>query len=69
MDSDTDPDWLSNWSTFVQVLCTQFGPIDPTANAENNLNNLRMHDNRCIVKYNVNFNHLAIQTGWDDSIL
>ena len=57
MDSDRDPKWLTDWSTFVQVLHTQFGPIDPTADAEDNLDNLKMHDNHCIVKYNVNFNH------------
>ena len=60
MDSDKDPEWLTDWSTFIQVLCTQFGPIDPTADAEDNLNNLGMCDNHCIVKYNVDFNCLAI---------
>ena len=69
MDSDKDPEWLTDWSAFVQVPYTQFGPIDPTANAEDNLKNLRMHDNHHIVKYNVDFNCLAIQTSWDDSIL
>ena len=69
MDSDTDPDWLSDWSAFVQVLRTQFGPIDPTADAEDGLDNLKMRDNHRIVKYNVDFNRLAIRTGWDDSVL
>ena len=69
MDSDTDPDWLSDWSAFVQVLHTQFHPIDPTADADDNLNNLGMCDNHHIVKYNADFNCLAIQTGWDDSVL
>ena len=69
IDSHKDPEWLTDWSAFVQVLCTQFGPIDPTANAEDNLDNLRMCENHCIVKYNVDFNHLAIQTSWDDSVL
>ena len=69
VDSDTDPDWLSDWSTFVQVLHTQFGSIDPTADAEDGLDSLKMHDNHYIVKYNVDFNHPAICTGWDDSVL
>ena len=69
MDSDKDLEWLTDWSVFIQVLHTQFGSIDPTANAEDNLDNLRMCDNHHIVKYNVNFNHLAIQTSWDDSVL
>ena len=62
MDSNKDPEWPTDLSASVQVLHTQSGPI-------NNLNNLRMHDNHCIVKYNVNFNCSAIQTGWDDSVL
>ena len=69
MNSDTGPNWLSNWSAFVQVLHTQFGPIDPTADAKDGLDNLKMHDNHHIVKYNVDFNHLAICTGWDNSVL
>ena len=69
MDSDKDPKWLTDWSTFIQVLHTQFGPIDPTADAKDNLDNPRMCDNHHIVKYNVDFNCLAIQTGWDNSIL
>ena len=60
MDSDTDPNWLSDWSAFIQVLHTQFSPIDPTADAKVGLDNLKMCDNHCIIKYNVNFNHLAI---------
>ena len=43
MDSDKDPKWLTDWSAFIQVLHTQFGPIDPTADAEDNLDNIRMH--------------------------
>ena len=67
--SDSDPDWLEDWSAFTQVLRTQFGPIDPTADAEDGLDNLKMRDNQRIIKYNVDFNRFAIQTGWDDSVL
>jgi hypothetical protein len=28
------PEWMDNWSALVHLLCTQFGPIDPTADAE-----------------------------------
>ena len=38
-------DWMDNWSTLVHILCTQFGPIDPTADAADNIDNLKMHDN------------------------
>ena len=27
MDSDKDLEWLTDWSTFIQVLHTQFGPL------------------------------------------
>ena len=63
------PDWLDDWPNFVQTLCTQFGPIDPTTNAEDGINNLKMHNNQHIVKYNIEFNHLTIYTGWDEGVL
>ena len=54
---------LDDWSVFVHILCTQSGPIDLTADAENSIDNLKMWDNQCILKYNIDFNRLAIQTG------
>ena len=59
LDSDDFPDWMDNWSAFVRTLCTQFRPIDPTADAEDRIDNLKMQDNQHILKYNVEFNHLA----------
>ena len=59
--------WEDNWQEFI--LRTQFGPIDPTADAEDNIDNLKMKDNQHILKYNVEFNRLAVQTGWNDSVL
>ena len=69
LDSDETPSWIDNWSAFIWTLRTQFNPIDPTADTEDGIDNLKMQENQCIVKYNVEFTHLAIQTGWDDSIL
>jgi hypothetical protein len=69
LDSDEVPGWMDNWSAFIRLLRTQFGPIDPTADAEDGIDNLKMQDNQHIVKYNVEFNRLAIRTGWDDSVL
>ena len=60
---------LDNWSTFVCILHTQFNPIDPTADAEDSIDNLKMWDNQCILKYNSKFDRLAIQTGWSDNVL
>ena len=69
LDSDETPDWIDNWSTFVRTLCTQFGSIDPMANAEDSIDNLKMQENQHIVKYNVEFTRLAIHTRWDESVL
>ena len=69
LDSDETPAWIDNWSAFIRTLRTQFGPIDPTADAEDGIDNLKMQENQRIVKYNVEFTRLAIQTGWDDSVL
>ena len=69
VDTDDAPVWLFDWVDFVRTLRTQFGPIDPTADAEDGIDNLKMQDNQHIVKYNVEFNRLAIRTGWGDSVL
>jgi hypothetical protein len=62
-------DGPDNWSAFIRNLRVQFGPVDPTADAEDGIDNLKMHDNQHIVKYNVEFNRLAIRTGWDEGVL
>ena len=61
--------WENDWTDFIHVLHNQFRPIDPTADAEDNIINLRMKDNQHILKYNIEFTHLATQTSWDNSIL
>lgn len=69
LDADEPPAWIDDWSAFVRTLRSQFGPIDPTADAEDGIDNLKMQDNQHILKYNVEFNRLAIRTGWDDGVL
>ena len=69
LDDDEYPVWMDNWSAFVRTLRTQFGPIDPTADAEDAINNLKMQDNQKIVKYNIEFNKFAVRTHWDDQVL
>ena len=54
--SGLNPAWLDNYSDFVSELRKNFGPHDPKGEGEGDLENLRMHDNQCIVKYLVNFN-------------
>ena len=60
---------LDNWSTFVCILHTQFSPIDPTADAKDSIDNVKMQDDQHILKYNINFNRLAIQTSWSNNVL
>jgi len=69
IDSSDFPIWMDDWSAFVRTLRTQFGPIDPIADAEDGIDNLKMQDNQKIVKYNVEFNRLSIRTGWDENVL
>ena len=61
--------WEDDWEEFTKLLCSQFGPLDPTADAADCIDNLKMKDNQCILKYNIEFTHLATLTGWDDSVL
>src|SRR5277367_1600221 len=69
LDPPEDCDWLEDWSAFVRTLRKDFGPIDPAADAEDSLDNLKMWENQRILKYNVEFNHLSILTGWKGPIL
>ena len=67
IDSDNYPAWM--WSAFITTLRTQFGPINPARDAENSIDHLKMQDNQPIVKYNIEFNRLAIHISWDENIL
>ena len=61
--------WLEDYSDFVGKLKNNFGPHDPKGKAKANLENLKMHNNQCIVKYLVDFNHLAAHVQWGDTAL
>ena len=61
--------WEHDWEEFVKLLHSQFGPLDPTADATDSIDNLRMKDNQHILKYNIEFTCLTTQTGWDDTVL
>jgi hypothetical protein len=69
LETGATPDWMDNWDAFVRNLRILFGPVDPTADAADSIDNLKMQDNQHIVKYNVDFSRLAIRTGWEDSVL
>ena len=67
--SDDPPDWISNYSEFTSKLKRNFRPHDPKGDAENELEALWMKDNQRMVKYLVDFNHLAAWVTWGDSAL
>ena len=63
------PPWLDDYSDFVRELKNNFRPHDPKGEAEANLENLKMCDNQRIMKYLVNFNHLAARVQWGNTAL
>ncbi|KAG6327697.1 hypothetical protein ID866_11392 [Astraeus odoratus] len=64
------PLWMDNWTEFAIELQSTFGPHNPVADAENQLDHLQMKDNQCINKYMVEFNQLVSQVrGYGDGTL
>ena len=55
-DPDARPLWMTSWREFVIELQTTFGPHDPVANAEHQLDHLCMKDTHCVNHYVVDFN-------------
>jgi Domain of unknown function (DUF4939) len=69
MDLDENPVWSTNYSEFTSELRTNFGPFNPKADAENELDRLRMKDNQKIVKYIVSFQQLSPRVQWGQAAL
>ena len=67
--SDDPLDWISNYSEFTSKLKCNFRPHNPKGDMENELKALWMKDNQWMVKYLVDFNHLAARVTWCDSTL
>ena len=55
-DPDACPLWMTSWREFVIELQTTFGPHNPVANAEHQLDHLHMKDTHRVNCYVVNFN-------------
>ena len=58
---DLRPLWMDHWDYFLYELQTNFGPHDPVADAEAQLERLQMRDGQRITKYIVEWNRLASQ--------
>jgi len=62
--------WMTDWEEFVIELQTTFGPHDPVADAEHQLDHLCMKENHCANRYVVDFNCIASQIrGYGDGAL
>ena len=61
--------WLDDYSDFVRELKNNFRPHDPKGKAKADLENIKMRNNQHIMKYLVNFNHLAAHVQWGDAAL
>ena len=69
-DPANHPHWMDNWITFVAELQSTFGPHNPVADAEHQLDHLQMKDGHCIMQYIMDFNWLALQVrGYGDGAL
>jgi len=55
------PRWMDSWVHFVAELQSTFGPHDPVADAEHQLEHLWMKDSYRVTRYIVDFNRLASQ--------
>ncbi|KIM65629.1 hypothetical protein SCLCIDRAFT_22529 [Scleroderma citrinum Foug A] len=45
------PHWIDIWITFVAELQSTFGPHNPVADAEHQLDHLQMKDGHCVMQY------------------
>ncbi|KAF7776762.1 hypothetical protein Agabi119p4_5155 [Agaricus bisporus var. burnettii] len=61
--------WYNDWDLFVEELTSNFGAVDPLAEAAEEIEHLCMATTEHINKYNVSFAHLAGRLHWPDSVL
>jgi len=55
------PRWMDSWVHFIAELQSMFGPHNPIADAEHQLEHLQMKDAHRVTRYIVDFNCLASQ--------
>ncbi|KAF7770963.1 hypothetical protein Agabi119p4_6937 [Agaricus bisporus var. burnettii] len=61
--------WYNDWDLFVEELTSNFGAVDPLAEAAEEIEHLRMATTEHVNKYNVSFARLAGRLHWPDSVL
>ncbi|KAG6883724.1 hypothetical protein C0993_004304 [Termitomyces sp. T159_Od127] len=60
---------LSNWQVFAQEFSSKFGVFDTIVEAEENLFNLQMHNNKRFTTFIVHFKKEAYKIRWNYNIL
>ena len=63
------PDWLHDWTRFVEELHDMFGDPNAEATAEADLDGLRMQTNQKFTDFLAEFNTLSSQVNWGDRAL
>lgn len=63
------PDWLTDWTRFVEELRDMFGDPNAETTAEAELDSLRMRTNQKFADFLVEFNTLSSQVNWGDRAL
>ena len=69
MDPYNNPVWANDYAKLISELQTNFGPFNIEADAENELEWLKMHDNQKVAKYIVIFQQLSSKVNWGDAAL
>ena len=64
-----EPAWLSDYDLFISELEANFSTYDPVAEAEAELEGLRMQENHQATKYFVKFMQLASRVQWGEAAL
>lgn len=63
------PAWLKSWIVFSELLESKFGSPNAVAEAETELDNLRMLDNQKIIKYDLAFDRITARLDWGERAL
>ncbi|KIJ42975.1 hypothetical protein M422DRAFT_90828, partial [Sphaerobolus stellatus SS14] len=69
VNSDNEPDWLTDWNLFRDELVTHFGSINPEDEAEIALENVKFPDNGKAAKFFIDFAKHATRVAYDDRAL
>lgn len=69
IDSDIEPDWLTDWNLFRGELISNFGSINPEDEAEIALENVKFPDNGKASKFFIEFAKYASHVAYDDRSL